>query len=175
MVVAGNHVATDPGLAQGRGERGGQADRFQGRMHVEGDPRSHIVEGQSGALGLLALDDQTRSWWPPAYSAWPPCWRITRYCWRLPAGVARRSCSGTVPEHHGGYQQVQNPPGGGARQSSSLLRAASSTTPLRSGTTLSTGTAWRQTPAVNLPARWLKPSTLRSVRSTSSRKNSPKL
>jgi hypothetical protein len=50
------------------------------------------------------------------------------------------------------------------------LRAASSTTPLRSGTTPSTGTAWRQTAAANLPAPWLKPSTPLSVRSTSSRK-----
>jgi len=46
------------------------------------------------------------------------------------------------------------------KKSSSLLRAASSTTPLRSGTTPSTGTAWRQTPAVNRPAHWLRPSTL---------------
>lgn len=38
----------------------------------------------------------------------------------------------------------------------------------------STGTAWRQTPAVNQPARWLKPSTQPSVRSTSSRKSSAK-
>lgn len=53
--------------------------------------------------------------------------------------------------------------------------AASSTTPLKSGTTPSTGTACRQTAAASLPVHWLTPSTPLSVPSTSSRKSSPRL
>lgn len=37
------------------------------------------------------------------------------------------------------------------KRSSRPLRAASSTTPLKSGTTPSTGTAWRLTPVANRP------------------------
>ena len=61
------------------------------------------------------------------------------------------------------------------KTSSRPPRVASSTTPLKSGTTPSTGTAYRQTAAASQPAPWPMPSPRLSVPSTSSRKSSPRL
>ena len=53
VVIASNHIATDAGLAQRAGERGSQAYGFQCRMNIQGDPRRHVIEGQTGLFCLL--------------------------------------------------------------------------------------------------------------------------
>lgn len=56
---------------------------------------------------------------------------------------------------------------------SALLKAAFSITQRRSGTTLSTGTAWRLTPAVSRKANWPQRLTNLSVASLILKRNSP--